>query len=74
MKFMFQEYPKWVAGMIVHSAKEEAALMPKDHATPPSSTTPATTENLIIAAEAIGIKVDKRWSDKRLSEEISKAK
>lgn len=25
-------------------------------------------------AEALGIKVDKRWSDKRLAEEIAKAK
>lgn len=28
---------------------------------------------LLAQAEALGIKVDKRWSDKRLAEEIAKA-
>lgn len=62
----FQEYPKWINGVIVADADAEAALMaqiePQDE----------RAALLQIAAEK-GVAVDRRWSDARIREAIEKA-
>ncbi len=67
----FAEYPKWVAGAIVHSAAEEAALSPSAGAgaggggdAPKSSEDERTV--LLQIAEEKGLKVDKRWSNDKI--------
>lgn len=54
----FQEYPKWVNGVIVNDADAEAALL---KAQPDSE-----RAMLLKMAEDKGIKVDGRWSDVKL--------
>ncbi len=58
------EYPKWVNDKIVQDEAEELALI--------GETKAVSREELILQAEAKGLKVDKRWSDTRLAEEIAK--
>ena len=70
---MFQEFPKWVhcegkASIVVDDAAAEADFV----GVAPESA-PASREGLADAAESLGIKVDKRWSDRRLAQEITKA-
>lgn len=69
--YVFEEYPKWVhcegkESALVQNEAEEKAFMGAADAV-------ATGDELIVAAETRGIKVDRRWSDKRLAEEIAKA-
>ncbi|WP_186104515.1 hypothetical protein [Burkholderia gladioli] len=63
----FAEYPKWVAGAIVHSAAEEAALSPSASG---SEDAPQSGEDertvLLQIAEEKGLKVDKRWSNDKI--------
>ncbi|MFM0020907.1 hypothetical protein [Paraburkholderia azotifigens] len=56
----FIEYPKWVGGVIVHSAEEEAALAPAE---PELNDERAA---LIQIAEEKGVKIDKRWSNDKI--------
>lgn len=65
---MFQEYPKWVNGVIVDSAEAEATLLAGEEALAPEG------DPLVTEAETLGIVVNKRWGDKRLAAEIAKAK
>ncbi|MGJ0528217.1 hypothetical protein ACR42A_32105 [Burkholderia gladioli] len=63
----FAEYPKWVAGAIVHSAAEEAALSPSASGgedAPQSGEDERTV--LLQIAEEKGLKVDKRWSNDKI--------
>ncbi len=62
----FLDYPKWVAGSIVHSAEEEAALEP---------TLEQTDERaaLLQIAEEKGLKVDKRWSNEKIRNALEAA-
>lgn len=55
----FVEYPKWVGGVIVHSAEEEAALAPAGEADDERAA-------LIQIAEEKGVKIDKRWSNDKI--------
>lgn len=61
----FQEYPKWVNGVIVADADAEAALL---------SAQPDSERSILmqIAAEK-GVKVDGRWSDAKLRAAIEAA-
>ena len=78
---MKQDYPKWLysaeRALIVASADEHAALEGKWYESPadiPSGDpVPVDRASLVAQAEAKGVKVDKRWSDARLSTEIEKA-
>jgi hypothetical protein len=54
----WQEYPKWVNGVIVDSAEAEAALLE-------SQPTSERAILLQVAAEK-GVKVDGRWSDAKI--------
>ncbi len=76
-----QSYPKWLysagASLIVANEDDHAALegdwyeSPADVPAPGSG--PVGRDALLAQAEAKGVKVDKRWSDARLTEEITKA-
>lgn len=61
----FQEYPKWVNGVIVNDADAEAALL---KAQPDSE-----RAVLLKMAEDKGIKVDGRWSDAKLRAAVESA-
>lgn len=65
----FAEYPKWVAGSIVHSADEEAALSPSTD-TGAGGDAPQSSEDertvLLQIAEEKGLKVDRRWSNEKI--------
>lgn len=79
-------YPKWVynaaGGVIVQDKAEHDALegdwyespadVPAPGAEAPVAESVARAE-LVAAAEAKGLTVGKRWSDKRLAAEIEKA-
>ncbi|MBJ9659856.1 hypothetical protein [Burkholderia gladioli] len=72
----FAEYPKWVAGAIVHSAEEEAALLPST-GTSAGGDAPQSSEEeravlLQIAGEK-GLKVDKRWSNEKIRNALEAA-
>lgn len=54
----FVEYPKWVGGVIVQNAEEEAALLGSDNADERAA--------LIQIAAEKGVKIDKRWSDEKI--------
>jgi len=56
----FLEYPKMVNGVIVHSAEEEAELVPAE---PEQSDERAA---LIQIADEKGVKIDKRWSNDKI--------
>ena len=60
----YQEYPKWVGGVVVNNANEEAEI---DSPAPEG-------DPLVAEAQSLGIVVDKRWGDKRLAAEIAKTK
>ena len=74
------DYPTWKysvgKAIIVKDADEAAELegnwydSPAD--IPDAATEAASREKLIADAEAKGIKVDKRWSDARITDEIAK--
>lgn len=77
-------YPKWKyaadgRSIVVDDADAEEALgegwynSPADVPDPDDGLTGGDAD-LKAEAEALGIKIDKRWSDKRLAEEIAKAK
>lgn len=78
---MKQDYPKWLysadRALIVASADEHAALEGQWYESPadiPSGDpVPVDRADLIAAAEAKGVKIDKRWSDARLAQETAKA-
>ena len=78
---MKQDYPKWLysaeKALIVANASERAALEGKWYESPADiplgDSAPADRASLVAEAEAKGVKVDKRWSDARLSAEIEKA-
>lgn len=55
----FLEYPKWVGGVLVHTADEEAALAPAAEAD-------GERAALIQIADEKGIKIDKRWSNDKI--------
>ena len=61
----FQEYPKWINGVIVNDADAEAALL---KAQPDSE-----RAVLMKQAEEKGIKVDGRWSDAKLRAAVEAA-
>ncbi|WP_186034220.1 hypothetical protein [Burkholderia gladioli] len=70
----FAEYPKWVAGAIVHSAAAEAALSPSASAgddAPQSGEDERTV--LLQIAEEKGLKVDKRWSNEKIRNALEAA-
>lgn len=70
----FAEYPKWVAGAIVHSAAEEAAISSSASAgedAPQSSEDERTA--LLQIAEEKGLKVDKRWSNEKIRNALEAA-
>lgn len=62
----FQEYPKWVNGVIVADAEAEAALIaqiePQDE-----------RAALLQFAEEKGVQIDKRWSDAKIRAAIESA-
>lgn len=75
-------FPKWLyaAGnqaLIVQSQDEQDSLDGNWYESPADIPEPgaeaSARDELIAAAEAKGINVDKRWSDKRLAAEIEKA-
>ncbi len=80
---MFQEYPKalykggdesapWV---ICDDADEEAAYRADGFAVVGEEAHQVSHRDALTAeAEALGIKVDKRWGDDRLASEVAKAK
>jgi len=76
-----QDYPKWLfsaeKSLIVANAEEHAALQGKWYESPADvplgDPVPVDRASLVAKAEAKGVKVDKRWSDARLSAEIDKA-
>ena len=73
----FQEYPRWlythegafvVADKAEHDKHPNASLVPLDA----EQAEPVDRDALLAQAEGKGLKVDKRWSDKRLAEELAK--
>lgn len=56
------EYPKWVGGVIVNSAEEEAALAPAE----PEPEQSDERAMLIQIADEKGVKIDKRWSAEKI--------
>lgn len=78
------DYPAWKysvgKAVIVENADEEAALEGNWYDSPadisadiPDATEAVSREKLIADAEAVGVKVDKRWSAARIADEIEKA-
>lgn len=79
------QFPKWKYAadgrtLIVDDAESEEALgdgwydTPADIPDPDAEDDAADLDALRAEAEALGIKVDARWKEKRLQEEIAKAK
>lgn len=75
----FQEYPRWlytpegafiVADKAEHDKHPNASLVPLDAVA--EQPEPVDRDALLAQAESKGLKVDKRWSDKRLAEELAK--
>lgn len=63
------EYPKWVNGVIVHSAEEEAALAPAE---PEPEQSDERGMLIQIAAEK-GVKIDGRWSAEKIRAALESA-
>ena len=55
----FLEYPKWVGGVLVHTADEESALAPAVEADDERAA-------LIQIADEKGVKIDRRWSNEKI--------
>lgn len=87
--YVYEEYPKWVhlapgVSMRAEDAEEEARIIaeykPEKEAEKPANAltsevkTPDALEEFRAQATDLGIKVDGRWSEKRLQEEIEKHK
>lgn len=79
---MKQSYPKWLyaeggQALIVQTQDEHEAMEGNWYESPADIPEPgaeaSARDALIAEAEAKGIAVDKRWSDKRLAAEIEKA-
>lgn len=77
------QYPRWKYGAegqsaIVNDADEEEALGEGWYDSPADVPAPdaehADIDALRSEAEALGVKVDKRWKAERLAEEIAKVK
>jgi len=76
-----QDYPKWLfsaeKSLIVANAEEHAALVGKWYESPADvplgDPVRVSRADLIAAAEAKGVKIDKLWSDERLAQETAKA-
>jgi hypothetical protein len=67
-------YPKWLynkdGSKLVADAEAHEALGAGWFESPADVTSAPEREALIAQAEKMGIKVDKRWSDARISDEI----
>lgn len=79
---MFIEYPKWLhhpegehPSQIVRDETEESALLEKWGVLKKEIEIAADSirDKLLKRAEALALKVDARWSDKRLQTEVEKA-
>jgi hypothetical protein len=65
----FVEYPKWVGDKLVHSAEEEAALVPAE----PEPEQNDERAALIQIADEKGVKIDKRWSNDKIRAALESA-
>lgn len=79
--YVHHEYPKWLhhpkqaePSVIVRDEDEEAEILAKWHVAVDEVKLVADNirDNLLKRAEELGIKVDARWSDKRLQAEVEK--
>ena len=78
---MFQEFPKAIyskgdttlEAVIVFDAAQEAAKFEEGFEPAKEQIQADTAVTLRAKAEALGIKVDARWGEKRLADEIAKA-
>ena len=77
----FQEYPRWlytpegafvVADKAEHDKHPHASLVPLDAVVEQPEDATLDRDALLAQADEKGLKVDKRWSDKRLAEELAK--
>lgn len=65
MPYTYQEYPKWIASVVVANADEEAVAVAEANALL-GTDTPADREALILLAAEKGVKIDSRWSDDKI--------
>ena len=78
---MFQEFPKAIYPngnallpcVIVFDAAEEAEKLKDGYEPGKPQKAADDVDSLRAKAEALGIKIDARWGEKRLAEEIAKA-
>lgn len=79
--YVHHEFPKWLhhpkqehPSVIVRDEEEEAEVLAKWHVAKDDAKLVVDNirDNLLKRAEALGIKVDARWSDKRLQSEVEK--
>ena len=78
----FQEYPRWlytperafvVQDRAEHDLYPDAALSPLPEGEPVAVVPDSARDALLAKAVELGVKVDRRWSDDRLAQELAKA-